>query len=155
MRNTLDMTALGRSAIGFERMLDLLRAGQDIDTSETYPPYNIEKLDDDHYRIALAVAGFGEKDLSIGVEQNQLTIIGNREHSGETESRSFLYQGISGRPFRRQFNLADYVVVKGARLDHGLLTIDLERELPEAMKPRRIAIRTDGEPASLHDRRAA
>lgn len=153
MRNTLDMTALGRSAIGFERMLDLLRAGQDIDTSETYPPYNIEKLDDDHYRIALAVAGFGEKDLSVGVEQNQLTVIGQR--NGEPETRSFLYQGISGRPFTRQFNLADYVVVKGARLDNGLLTIDLERELPEAMKPRRIAIRTEGELASLRDKRAA
>jgi molecular chaperone IbpA len=153
MRNTLDMTALGRSAIGFERMLDLLRTGQDTDTNDSYPPYNIEKLDDDHYRIALAVAGFGEKDLSVGVEQNLLTVIGQR--NGETETRSFLYQGISGRPFTRQFNLADYVVVKGARLDNGLLTVDLERELPEAMKPRRIAIRTEGESASLRDKRAA
>lgn len=155
MRNTLDMTALGRSAIGFERMLDLLRTGSDTDTSETYPPYNIEKLDDDHYRIALAVAGFGEKDLSVGVEQNQLTVIGNREHNAEVESRSFLYQGISGRPFTRQFNLADYVVVKGARLDNGLLTIDLERELPEAMKPRRIAIESESGAAGRRDKHAA
>ena len=135
MRNTIDMAALGRSTIGFERLLDLLQNNLPAET-DSYPPYNIEQLDDDHYRIVLAVAGFAEGDLEITAEPNVLTVAGAAPEKRE----GFLYRGISGRPFQRQFNLADYVVVRGARLENGLLLIDLERELPEAMKPRRITI---------------
>lgn len=142
MRHTIDMTALGRSAIGFERMLDLLQNSREADT-DGYPPYDIEKLDDDHYRIALAVAGFAESDLDVTTKPNLLTVAGTRKDTGN--SSAFLYRGISGRPFSRQFDLADYVVVKGAKLENGLLTIDLARELPESMKPRRIAIGASGQ----------
>lgn len=138
MRNTIDLADFGRSAIGFEHLFDLLQNGLDTATADGYPPYNIEKLDDDHYRIALAVAGFAEADLEVLAEPNLLTVTGTR---AEPEDRgAFLYRGIAGRPFRRQFNLADFVVVRGAKLENGLLLIDLARELPEAMKPRRIAI---------------
>jgi molecular chaperone IbpA len=147
MRNTIDMTALGRSSIGFERMFDLLQNSLDADP-DSYPPYNIEKLDDDHYRIALAVAGYAEDDLSVTAEPNQLTVSGAHKENGDTAS--FLYRGIAGHSFNRQFNLVDYVVVRSAKLENGLLTIDLKRELPEAMKPRQIAINAgDGTGARL------
>src|SRR5690242_18334192 len=106
MRNTFDMTALGRSTIGFERMFDLLR-NQEAETADTYPPYNIEKVGDDHYRIALAVAGFAEGDLSVTQESNLLTVTGSK--ADEADKSAYLYRGIAGRPFTRQFSLADYV----------------------------------------------
>jgi molecular chaperone IbpA len=137
MRHMIDMTALERSAIGFERMLDMLQQSREAET-ESYPPYTIEKLDDDHYRIALAVAGFNESELDVTAEPNLLTVSGTRKETDE--ATALLYRGISGRSFHRQFNLADYVVAKDASLKNGLLTIDLARELPESMKPRRIAI---------------
>lgn len=152
MRNTIDMTALGRSAIGFERMFDLLRANEG-ESTDTYPPYNIEKLGEDHYRIALAVAGFAESDLSVTQESNLLTVTGTRTEESD-KGTAYLYRGIAGRPFTRQFSLADYVHVRGASLSNGLLTIDLERELPEAMKPRRISIGSEAAKA-VSERRAA
>ena len=110
------------------------------DTTQTYPPYNIERTADTHYRITLAVAGFGEKDLNVEVREGVLTVQGKREESGEQGKTAFLYQGIAGRAFERSFQLAEHVEVKGARLENGLLHVDLERIVPEEKKPRRIAI---------------
>ena len=152
MREAIDTAALGRSTIGFERIFDLLQTGRDLASGETYPPYNIEKVGEDRYRIDVAVAGFTLKDLTVSVESNLLTVSGKKP---EGESGVLLYQGISGRPFSRQFRLADYVVVRGAMLVNGLLTIDLERELPEAMKPRQIPIGTDVKLTRTTDRKAA
>jgi molecular chaperone IbpA len=133
---TYDFAPLWRSTIGFDRLFDLAetaqRAGED-----NYPPYNIERLADDRYQISLAVAGFAPEDIEITAEQNVVTVEGSK--SDKTE-RDFLYRGISTRSFRRQFSLAEYVQVKSAAFDNGLLTIELVREIPEAMKPRRIAI---------------
>jgi molecular chaperone IbpA len=135
---TYDFSPLWRSTIGFDRLFDLAemaqreRAGED-----NYPPYNIERLAEDRYQISLAVAGFAPSDIAITAEQNVVTIEGGK--SDKTE-RDFIYRGISTRNFKRQFNLADYVQVKSATFDNGLLKIELIREIPEAMKPRRIAI---------------
>jgi molecular chaperone IbpA len=138
---TYDFSPLWRSTIGFDRLFDLAeiaqRAGED-----NYPPYNIERLSDDRYQITLAVAGFSPDEISVTAEYNVVTIEGGKAEKAE---REFLYRGISARPFKRQFELADYVHVKGAAFDNGLLKIELVREVPEAMKPRRIAI--NGAPA--------
>ena len=133
---TYDFSPLWRSTIGFDRLFDLAetaqRAGED-----NYPPYNIERLGEDRYQISLAVAGFAPDDISVTAEQNVVTIEGQKPDKAE---REYLYRGISARPFKRQFNLADYVQVKTAAFNNGLLQIELLREIPEAMKPRRIAI---------------
>ena len=152
MRNTIDMAALGRSTIGFEHVFDLLQGNREADALETFPPYNIEKIADDNYRVTLAVAGFAEDELEVTAEPNRLTIMGRKRP--EAVSGSLLHKGIAKRPFTRQFNLADHVFVRSAKLAHGLLTIDLERELPEAMKPRRIAIGIGGTLASSEQRAA-
>lgn len=129
------------------------------DAGNGYPPYNIEKTGEDRYRITLAVAGFGEDELSIEARENALSVEGRRKE-GDAE-HAYLYRGIAGRSFKRQFQLADYVKVSGARLRNGLLVIDLLRELPEAMKPRRIEITTEsqavgkGEPPQVTDDRQA
>ena len=139
---TYDFSPLWRSTVGFDRLFDLAelaqRAGED-----NYPPYNIERLADDRYQISLAVAGFAPDDISITAEQNVVTIEGSKSDKAESD---FLYRGISTRHFKRQFSLADYVQVKNAGFDNGLLKIELVREIPEAMKPRRIAI--NGVPAN-------
>src|SRR6201996_2704598 len=138
---TYDFSPLWRSTIGFDRLFDLAemaqreRAGED-----NYPPYNIERLAKDRYQISLAVAGFAPSDITITAEQNVVTIEGGKSDKADKAERDFLYRGISTRNFKRQFNLADYVQVKGATFDNGLLKIELVREIPEAMKPRRIAI---------------
>jgi molecular chaperone IbpA len=134
---TFDFSPLWRSTIGFDHLADLVDASLRQATDDNYPPYNIERSSDDHYRITLAVAGFAPDDVSVTAEQNTLTIEGRKADGNE---REYLYQGIAARPFRRLFNLADYVQVKEASFKDGLLTIDLAREVPEAMKPRRIAI---------------
>jgi len=138
MRNTIDMTAVGRSTIGFEHLLDLLQNSLEANTTETFPPYNIEKVSDDRYRVSLAVAGYSRDEIEITSEPDRLTVTGRKRV--EAKSGDFLYQGIAARPFTRQFNLAEHVLVRGAELANGLLTIDLERKIPEAMKPRRIEI---------------
>jgi molecular chaperone IbpA len=132
---TFDPTNLWRSTVGFDRLVDLL--DQSARAEETYPPYNIERTSEDRYRISLALAGFRPDEVTITAEQNVLTIEGTRNQKPDTQ---YLYQGISARPFRRIFNLADYVQAKSAVFENGLLQIDLVREVPEAMKPRRIAI---------------
>lgn len=143
MRTTYDFAPLWRSTIGFDRLFDLVDAAQQAGTEENYPPCNVERLGEDRYLISLAVAGFSPDEIAITAEQSVLTVEGRKS---EKQQREFLHQGISSRPFKRQFNLADYVQVKGAAFDNGLLQIELVREIPEAMKPRRISI--DGSPAS-------
>jgi len=134
---TFDFTPLWRSTIGFDHLADLVDASLRHATDDNYPPYNIERSSDDRYRITLALAGFAPEDVAMTAEQNTLTIEARK--AGKDE-REYLYQGIAARPFRRVFNLADYVQVKQASFKDGLLTIDLAREIPEAMKPRRITI---------------
>jgi molecular chaperone IbpA len=134
---TYDLSPLYRSTVGFDRLFSLLDAVNKADEGG-YPPYNIERLDENNYRITLAVAGFSEDDLTIEVKENTLTVSGQRpDHD---EGQEFLHRGIAGRSFERRFQLADHVVVDSARLENGLLSISLRRELPEAMKPRRIEI---------------
>ena len=134
---TYDFAPLWRSTVGFDRLFDLAQAAAQHAGEDNYPPYNIERLGEDSYQISLAVAGFSPDEISITAEQNVVTIEGNKPDKAE---REFLYRGISTRHFKRQFNLADYVQVKNASFDNGLLKIELVREIPEAMKPRRIAI---------------
>ena len=136
---TLDFSPLYRSAIGFDRMANLLDTMAQSDTKQpSYPPYNIELTGDDTYRISMAVAGFAEADLDLQLEQNLLTVAGKRGEAAE--KKEYLYQGIAERSFERRFQLADHVRVENAELENGLLHIDLVREIPEAMKPRKIEI---------------
>jgi molecular chaperone IbpA len=118
-------------------MLDLIDSSMRYAGEENYPPYNIERSGEDHYHISLALAGFMPEDITLTAEQNVLTVEGRKADKGDHQ---YLYQGISARPFRRVFKLADYVQVKGASFENGLLKIELVREVPEAMKPRRIEI---------------
>jgi molecular chaperone IbpA len=134
-----DPTPYWRSTVGFDHLFDLLANATLPQAQDNYPPYNIARADEDNYRISLAVAGFTPEEISITAEQNQLTVEGQKRSQQNTQ---YLYQGISARAFRRTFNLADHVKVKGATFEHGLLEIDLVREVPEAMKPRRIEIST-------------
>jgi molecular chaperone IbpA len=135
MRTSVDLTPLYRSAIGFDRMASLLNTG--VENKPSYPPYNIELVEENHYRITMAVAGFTDSELDITSEQNTLVISGKQ--SAEAE-KQFLYQGIAARNFERKFQLAEHVKVTSASLANGLLHVELEREIPEAMKPRKIEI---------------
>jgi len=147
---TYDLNPLWRSTIGFDRLFDLLDETQHR-TEDSYPPYNIERLGEDRYRIALALAGFSPGEISITAEQNVLTVEGRKSDKDEHE---YLYHGISARSFKRQFNLADYVQVKTATFDNGLLRVELVREIPEAMKPRRIAIEGSASTAQITQKAA-
>ncbi len=135
---TLDFAPLYRSSIGFDQLPTLLAHALQRDET-SFPPYNIEKVAEDQYRITLAVAGFGSDDIEIVSEHNKLTVRGKAKEFG---SRTYLHRGIAGRAFERQFDLAEYVEVTGATLENGLLEIALKRELPEALKPRSIPIGT-------------
>lgn len=142
--NTIDLTPLYRSSIGFDRLGNLLDTALRAEQSSLgYPPYNIEVNGENRYGITLAVAGFEREELDIQVEKGVLTVRGKKADS--KEERKYLYQGIATRTFERKFNLADHVEVVGAQLNNGLLSISLVREIPEAMKPKTIAIGTDGE----------
>ena len=135
---SFDLTPLSRSTIGFDRMMQLFEDAVRFDSGEgSYPPYNIEKLGEDSYRITMAVAGFGEGDLSITQQANSLIVAGRKQ--GE-EDAQYLHHGLAARAFERRFDLADFITVTGASLVNGLLSIDLVREVPEAMKPRSIRI---------------
>ena len=139
-----DFTPLFRTSVGFDRMARLLDNIQTESTS-SYPPYNIEKLTEDSYQISMAVAGFAENELDVEVQENQLTITGRREVDDNAEAdRSFLHRGIAQRAFERRFSLAEHIKVTGAKLENGLLHVKLEREVPEAMKPKSIAITSEG-----------
>ena len=136
---TFDFSPLFRSTIGFDRLQKLMDSALEMDQATSgYPPYNIEATGKDAYRITMAVAGFDAADLEIEAQENTLTVTGRKEQEGEESL--YLHRGIAGRDFVRRFQLADYVTVAGANLANGLLTIDLVRELPEKLKPRRIEI---------------
>jgi len=135
---TFDPTPLYRSTVGFDRLFSMLDSMVSPETP-SYPPYNIERTGENAYRITIAVAGFGESDLELEVKENALTIKGEKRQA-EDSKNEVLYRGIAARAFERRFQLADYVQVKGASLEHGLLHIDLVREVPEAKKPRTIPI---------------
>jgi molecular chaperone IbpA len=134
---TIDFSPLYRSVVGFDRLADMLDAANS-DTSGGYPPYNIERTGENAYRIEIAVAGFKPQDLNIEIKENLLTVQG-RKADGD-ENRRYLHRGLAERNFERRFQLADYVVVADAQLADGLLSLSLKRELPEALKPRRIEI---------------
>lgn len=136
---TFDLSPLYRTAIGFDRLADMLSNASRVD-GNGYPPYNIEAQGEDQYRISMAVAGFSGSELDIVTEQNTLTVSGQKAGDDEQEDREFLYRGIATRSFERRFQLADHVRVVSAKLENGLLHIELQRELPEKMKPRRIEI---------------
>jgi molecular chaperone IbpA len=141
MRN-FDFSPLYRSAVGFDRMTSLLDAAQKNTTVDGYPPYNIEKADEDAYQITVAVAGFGPQDLDVEIRDGQLVIIGRG--ANDRDKVEYLHRGIARRAFERRFQLAEHVEVKAADLKDGLLIVDLVREIPEAMKPRKIEIQTVG-----------
>lgn len=153
MRTAFDLTPLFRSTIGFDRLHDLLDAASRSDEQSAYPPYNIEKLGEDQYSITMAVAGFREEDIELTAHENLLTVTGRvQESKGE---RAFLHKGIATRAFERKFSLADHVKVVGAALENGLLTVELVREVPEAAKPRTIAINGKTARKTIEGKKAA
>lgn len=142
---TFDVSPLYRSTVGFDRLFKLLDGMATADTpGSSYPPYNIERTGENAYRISMAVAGFSDEELSIESRENALTVKGDKAE-GDHDKSDVLYRGIAGRSFERRFQLADYVNVVGAKMENGLLHIDLVRELPEAMKPRKIEIASSNE----------
>ncbi len=137
---TFDLTPLYRSTVGFDRLFSLLDQSAGVESGVPgYPPYNIERTGENAYRITMAVAGFSDQELSIESRQNALTVKGEKKVE-DGQNGEVLYRGIAGRSFERRFQLADHVEVRGASLENGLLHVDLVREIPEAMKPRQIAI---------------
>lgn len=137
---TTDLTPLLRATVGFDRMMNMLDSATRLDEGAlSYPPYNIEKLSEDEYRIVMAVAGFGEDELDITAKESSLVISGKKEKANGDEAR-YLHRGIATRSFERRFDLADHIKVTGARLENGLLFVELVREVPEEMKPRSIQI---------------
>ncbi|WOF45652.1 Hsp20 family protein (plasmid) [Sphingopyxis indica] len=151
MRNSFDWTPYRRSTVGFDRLFDFL---ENSGAAENYPPFDIEKIADDHFRITVAVAGFKNDEIDITAQQNMLTVSGRKAPAKEGEERKLLYSGIATRAFERRFQLADFVRVDKADLADGLLTIDLVREVPDAMKPHKIAI-GGGKPTLVDDSKKA
>ena len=141
MRTAFDFTPLFRSSVGFDRIVDMLENASRATAVDNWPPYDIARAGEDDYRVTMTVAGFSQDELSITQEQNVLMVSG---HKAEEDTGEYLHRGIAGRTFQRRFQLADHVKVTGAVLENGLLTIDLKREIPEEMKPRRIEIGSGG-----------
>jgi molecular chaperone IbpA len=135
---TYDVAPLFRSSVGFDRLLDLLSQAERVEASAAWPPYNIEKVAEDEYRITMAVAGVTPDEIELTQHDTTLLVTGQRK--GQDGERQYLHRGIAGRTFRQKFNLAEHVKVTGAALENGLLTVSLKREVPEALKPRRITI---------------
>jgi molecular chaperone IbpA len=158
MRTAYDFSPLFRSSVGFDRIFDLLENATRVQALDNWPPYNIEKAGEDQYRITMAVAGFSPDELNLTSQPNWLVVSGQKQ--GE-ESTQYLHRGIATRSFERRFELADHVKVKDARLDNGLLTIELVREVPEEMRPRRIevqawnALSTGEQPQQVEHQKAA
>lgn len=140
MRTAYDLSPLYRSMIGADRMADLIQSAMKSEGDNGFPPYDVEKTGEDGYRITLAAAGFSAEELEVTALQNLLIVTGRRSKADVEEGRTFLHRGIAGRNFERKFELADYVVVKAATYHSGVLSIDLAREIPEALRPRRIEI---------------
>ena len=151
MRTTYDLTPLYRSAIGFDRLASLLE--QRADSQPSYPPYNIELVSEDKYRIVMAIAGFDRSEVEIVAERDSLQVTGKK--AKEETQRTFLHRGIAARDFEQRFQLANHVKVTTASFDNGMLTIDLVREVPEALKPRRIVIDGGDNVQALEQRQAA
>jgi molecular chaperone IbpA len=149
---TIDFSPLYRSVVGFDRLADLLDNAAADSAAGGYPPYNIERTDENAYRVEIAVAGFRAEELSIEVKENLLTVTGRK--AANDEPRRFLHRGLAERNFERKFQLADYVIVTEANLADGLLSIALKRELPEALKPRRVDISV-GQPTLIEAEKAA
>ncbi len=149
--NALDFSPLFRSAIGFDRLARLAESARTT-SDASYPPYNIERTGEDSYVLTMAVAGFGPDDIDITARDNTLLVAGKAPT--QEEGRNFLYRGIAGRAFERRFVLADHIVVEGAQLENGLLHVALRREVPEALKPRRIQVQA-GRPAQVLEQKAA
>lgn len=139
----VDFAPLYRSSVGFDRLLTMLDSHAQPDQSQSYPPYNIERTGETTYRITMAVAGFDETEISIEAREHALTVTGEKADDAENGTSEYLYRGIAKRTFERRFQLAEHVEVSGASLKNGLLHIELKRELPEAMKPRKIEISAD------------
>ena len=148
---TIDFAPLFRSTVGFDRLFDMLDGATRYEPTDNYPPYNIEKTGDDTYRITMAVAGFGPEDLSITAQPNLLVVTGQKP---KQDGVQYLHHGLATRAFERRFNLADYVQVKGASLENGLLSVDLVREIPEAMRPRGIQIGQAPQPKTIESKSA-
>lgn len=145
--NAFDFSPLFRSAIGFDRMARLVETARAAAEGPSYPPYNIEKAGEDSYVLTMAVAGFGPNDIEVTAHDNTLTVAGKAPQA--QENARVLYRGIAGRAFERRFVLADHIVVEGAQLENGLLHVALRREVPEALKPRRIAIQAGAAPRAI------
>lgn len=153
---TLDLSPLHRFTVGFDNMSRLLDAAMRLDeTAPSYPPYNIEKRGEDQYRVSMAVAGFSEDDLEITVQDNTLIIRGRLDKNEDGDEPEFLYRGIATRAFERRFQLADHIKVVGATLTNGLLHVELVREVPEEMKPRKIEITRAADTKVIENKKAA
>ncbi|MBX5212290.1 Hsp20 family protein [Rhizobium sp. NZLR11] len=158
MATSYDYAPLFRSSVGFDRVFNLLENAQRARSISDWPPYDIVKTGDDHYRISIAVAGFAEGDLEVTFQSNLLTVTGKKQ---EASAEGYLHRGIAGRPFEHRFELADHVRVNGADLKNGLLSIELVREIPEALKPRKIDIQSEpvlaspAAPAQIEAQKAA
>ena len=152
---TFDLAPLYRSTVGFDRLFSLLDQAGGFEGTPGYPPYNIERTGENDYRISIAVAGFGQDELTIEAKENTLTVRGEKKEKQENNESEVLYQGIAARAFERVFQLADFVQVKAAALENGLLHVDLVREIPEAKKPRNIPIGNGAQKAKVIDTKAA
>ena len=150
---TFDLTPLYRSAIGFDRLAQLLNDAQRNDATPSYPPYNIELVSEDNYRIVMALAGFNRDEIDITFERDSLQVVGRKQRDGV--ERTYLHRGIAARDFEQRFQLANHVKVIGASFDNGMLTIELVREVPEALKPRKIVINGGENVTALEQRQAA
>jgi len=150
MSNAFSMAPLFRNSVGFDRFSDLFETALRNDSSGGYPPYNVEKRGEDSYRIVVAAAGFQQDDLDLQVEKGVLTVSGSKRESMSDEGVTFLHQGISQRAFKLSFRLDDHIEIKGANLSNGLLSIDLQRVVPEEAKAKRIPINGDSQPALQH-----
>lgn len=150
MRTNVDLTPFRRATVGFDRLFDMLENGLTNQTAETYPPFDLEQQGNDRYRITIAVAGFHPDEIDITAQQNLLIVSGKKD---EQDERSYVHRGIAARSFERRFVLGDYVQVRDADLKDGLLSIELVREIPEEMKPRRIEIRGTEDQSQLSDQR--
>ena len=158
MRSAFDFAPFRRSTVGFDRLFDMLENSSASQSQENYPPFDLIKLGDNEYRIELAVAGFKPGEIDITAQQNVLIVSGKKDEESENRGQDYVYRGIATRSFERRFALADHIQVRGADLKDGLLAIELIREIPEAMKPRKIEIGGSEKPASqaqLMDRGSA
>jgi molecular chaperone IbpA len=153
MRSTFDLSPLYRSTVGFDRLLDMLDQAVDVEPMPSWPSYNVEKVGEDRYRVVMAVAGFAPDEIEIVQKDSALFVAGRKQPKDQTVQ--VLHRGISDRPFRQSFNLANYVTVTNAKLENGLLVIDLVREVPEELKPRRIEIASGGGPKTIEHEKAA